>query len=153
MEKDRRRIVILEGQKNIGKTTVLNKVINELTNKYGFSAPDEKFRGRDRRVCLTNGEDVRIAICTGGDDPGIIEQNYRFFITEKCDVMVSACTKGVYLRSTKVALIAFASGYFESAEVHFDDDSNHVRQFVLQSRNQQSRVQQDIVRSVLEAIS
>ncbi len=157
MDKSQRKMIILQGGKGVGKTTVLNRIIDELITLYGFTIKEDEPLGRDRRILLLTDSGVKIAICTSGDNLSIIEGNYRFFIEHNSDVMVSACNinpvthivKNISDHLTKTALIAFASGYWESKVVHFIEDSEHVKQFTLFSRGEGSAIMQRIIKEIL----
>jgi ABC-type proline/glycine betaine transport system ATPase subunit len=86
------KLIILQGNSSIGKTTTLLQVIDFLKKERGFVAFNPPQRGRDQRVLLKNDQGFSIAICTAGDSLDIIEENYRFFLKHECDVMVSACS-------------------------------------------------------------
>ena len=139
MVKYAEKLIILQGNSNIGKTTTLLAVIHQMKQK-GFSTDEEQPRKRDQRVLLKDANGFAVVICTGGDSLDIIEQNYRFFLEHDCDVMVSACSinvathvHGTRTNLMKTGLIGFASGYWKSREVHFNENSDHVKIFTLTS--------------------
>ena len=70
--------------------------------------------------------------------------------------MVSACSinvdphmDGSRTNLMKTGLIGFASGYWKSAEVHFNDDSEHVKIFTLYAQNDVENMVQRVVEEVL----
>ena len=141
MEKVAEELIILQGNRNVGKTTTLSNVINRLKSERGFTIRNPSTQGRYQRVLLKDDQGFSVAICTAGDSLDIIEQNYRFFLSHDCDVMVSACSinvathmDGSRTNLSKTGLISFASGYWKSDEVHFNENSNHVKIFTLFSQ-------------------
>lgn len=111
------KLIILQGNPNIGKTTTLLHVIDFLKKERGFVPINLPGRGKDQRVLLRNDQGFSVAICTAGDSLEIIKENYHFFLQNKCDVMVSACNVNVdthrgtaHTNLKKTALIGFASG-------------------------------------------
>ncbi len=138
MEKIADKLIILQGNSNSGKTTTLINVIHSLIDEKGFTAGDQPILEGDQRVLLKDEKGFSVAICSAGDSLEIIEQNYRFFLEHNCDVMISACSinvdthlDGSRTNLAKTSLIGFASGYWKSAEVHFNADSKHVKIFTL----------------------
>jgi len=156
MQRNAEKLIILQGNPGIGKTTTLLQVIDFLRNERGFVALNPPQRGRDQRVLLKNNQGFSIAICTAGDSLEIIEENYRFFLKHECDVMVSACSinvtthmRGSQTNQAKTGLIGFASGYWKSYEVHFNQDSEHVKIFTLYSQEDVGSMVQRVVEEVL----
>lgn len=132
MQRIAEKLIILQGNPHIGKTTTLLEVIDHLKESRNFeSVTHQLMTRRDQRVLLKNDQGFSIAICTAGDSFEIIEENYRFFLKHECDVMISACSlnvethiNGSRINLSKTGLIAFVSGYWKSAEVHFNEDSD-----------------------------
>ena len=150
------KLIILQGNPNIGKTTTLLRVIDFLKKARGFVPINSLGRGKDQRVLLRNNEGFSVAICTAGDSLEIIEENYRFFLKHKCDVLVSACSinvtthmRGSHTNLMKTSLIGFASGYWKSFEVHFNQDSEHVKIFTLYTQEDVGSMVQSVVEEVL----
>jgi hypothetical protein len=150
------KLIILQGNPNIGKTTTLLHVIDCLKNERNFVSINPPMQRRDQRVLLKNNKGFSVAICTAGDTLEIIEENYRFFLQHECDVMVSACSinvdthmSGSRTNLMKTGLIGFASGYWKSAEVHFNDDSEHVKIFTLYAQKDVENMVQRVVEEVL----
>ncbi len=131
MDKNQQKLIILQGAGNAGKTTTLRSVIETLQGSHNYALVcDDHARGKDRRVVLKSAGGVRVGICTAGDTHAIIEGNYRFFLHHSCDIMITACSRNLSSGRSDVrssALIGFASGYWESEEVHYNDDSTHVK--------------------------
>jgi hypothetical protein len=150
------KLIILQGNPNIGKTTTLLHVIDFLKKERGFVPINPPSRGKDQRVLLRNENGFSVAICTAGDTLEIIEENYRFFLQHECDVMVSACSinvdthmDGSRTNLMKTGLIGFASGYWKSDQVHFNQDSEHVKIFTLYSQKDVENMVQGVVEEVL----
>ena len=150
------KLIILQGNPNIGKTTTLLRVIDFLKKARGFVPINSIGRGKDQRVLLRNNQGFLVAICTAGDSLEVIEENYRFFLKNECDVMISACSinidthmNGSHTNLMKTGLIAFASGYWKSFEVHFNQDSEHVKIFTLYSQKDVGNMVQSIITEIL----
>lgn len=151
-----KKLIILQGNPNIGKTTTLLRVIDSLMDERDFKAVKLPQKRKDQRILLKNDQDFSIAICTAGDSLEIIEENYRFFLKNECDVMISACSinvethmDGSHTNLMKTALIGFASGYWKSFEVHFNQDSEHVKIFTLYSQKDVGNMVQSIITEIL----
>ena len=155
MDKVQKKLIILQGNSGIGKTTTLQDTIRELMSHHEFVITKEKAGRKDRRVVLKHKSGFLVSICTSGDTLEIIEGNYRFFISHPCDVMISACrinTK-THLNNSrtnlmKTALIGFASGYWESDEVHFNADSTNVKQLTLLSHEDENILMGKIIQEI-----
>jgi hypothetical protein len=150
------KLIILQGNPKIGKTTTLLHVIDFLKKERGFVPINPPGKGKDQRVLLRNDQGFSVAICTAGDSLEIIEENYRFFLKHKCDVMISACSinvtthmRGSHTNLMKTALIGFASGYWKSDQVHFNQDSEHVKIFTLYAQEDVGSMVQRVVKEVL----
>ena len=150
------KLIILQGNPNIGKTTTLLRVIDFLKKARGFVPINHPGSGKDQRVLLKNDQGFSVAICTAGDSLEVIEENYRFFLKNECDVMISACSinidthmNGSHTNLMKTGLIAFASGYWKSFEVHFNQDSEHVKIFTLYSQKDVGNMVQSIITEIL----
>ena len=150
------KMIILQGNPHIGKTTTLLQVIEFLKNERGFVPINPPQRGKDQRVLLKDDNGFSVAICTAGDSLEIIEENYRFVLNNECNVMISACSinvethmDGSRTNLMKTGLIAFASGYWKSFEVHFNEDSEHVKIFTLYSQEDVEKMVQSIITEIL----
>ena len=150
------KLIILQGNPNIGKTTTLLRVIDFLKKERGFVPINPPGRGKDQRVLLRNDQGFSVAICTADDSLEVIEENYRFFINNEGNVMISACSinvethmDGSRTNLMKTGLIAFASGYWKSFEVHFNQDSEHVKIFTLYSQKDVGNMVQSIITEIL----
>ena len=152
MQHNAEKLIILQGNPSIGKTTTLLHVIDYLENERHFITFTSPMKGKDQRILLKNDQGFSVAICTAGDSLGIIEENYRFFLKHECDVMVSACSINVNTHMDnartnlmKTSLIGFASGYWKSAEVHFNQNSEHVKILTLYSQEDVGSMVKSIV--------
>jgi hypothetical protein len=150
------KLIILQGNPNIGKTTTLLRVIDFLKKARGFVPINHPGSGKDQRVLLKNDQGFSVAICTAGDSLEVIEENYCFFLNTECNVMISACSinvethmNGSRTNLMKTALIGFASGYWKSAEVQTNEDSEHVKIFTLYSQEDVGSMVQGVVEEVL----
>ena len=150
------KLIILQGNPNIGKTTTLLHVIDFLKKVRGFVPINPPGKGKDQRVLLRNDQGFLVAICTAGDSLEVIEENYRFFINNEGNVMISACSiniethmNGSRTNLMKAALIGFASGYWKSAEVQANEDSEHVKILVLYTQEEVRNMVQSVVEEVL----
>ena len=81
------KLIILQGNPNIGKTTTLLRVIDFLKKARGFVPINHPGSGKDQRVLLKNDQGFLIAICTAGDSLEVIEENYCFFLNTECNVI------------------------------------------------------------------
>ena len=149
------KLIILQGNPNIGKTTTLLQVVDFLKNERGFVLITPPRKGRDQRILLKNDQRFIIAICTAGDSLETIEGNFRFFLDNECNVMIPACSinvvthmDGSQTNLSKTGLIGFASGYWKSAGVHFNQDSEHVKIFILYSQKDVDNMVQRVVEEV-----
>lgn len=156
MNKGARKLIILQGNPKIGKTKTLLEVIDQLKTVNGFSAANPQKSERDQRALLINYEGFSVAICTAGDSLSIIEQNYRFFLDNECDVLISSCRINVATHLVdsrtnlmKTSLIGFASGYWRSSQVHFNDDSDHVTILTLESEDDIPTMVNEILKETL----
>ena len=79
-------------------------------------------------VLLSNFNNEKICICTGGDDQEVIENNINYFNSEKSTIAVSATrTKG----DTKDLYDDFASKHrLEPIKIQKDDNLNFCRLYV-----------------------
>jgi hypothetical protein len=150
------KLIILQGNPNIGKTTTLLRFIDFLKKERGFVPNNPPGGGKDQRVLLRNDKGFSVAICTAGDSLEVIEENYRFFLKNECNVMISACSinvethmNGSRTNLMKTALIGFASGYWKSAEVQTNEDSEHVKIFTLYSQEDVGSMVKRVVEEVL----
>ncbi|SMP54392.1 hypothetical protein SAMN06298221_107163 [Sphaerochaeta associata] len=155
MDKNQKKLIILQGNSGVGKTTTLQNAIRELVFNHDFMITEEEAGRKDRRVVLKHKTDLLVSICTSGDTLEIIEGNYRFFISHCCDVMISACriNTETHLNNSrtnlmKTALISFASGYWESDEVHFNADSANVKQLTLLSHEEEDIMMGKIIQEI-----
>jgi hypothetical protein len=155
VDKNQKKLIILQGNSGVGKTTTLQNTIRELVSNHDFMITEEEAGKKDRRVVLKHKSGLLVSICTSGDTLGIIEENYRFFISQCCDFMISACrinTK-THLNNSrtnlmKTALIGFASGYWESDEVHFNADSANVKLLTLLSREGKDNIMDKMIQEI-----
>ena len=83
MDKNMKKLIILQGNSGVGKTTTLQNTIRELVSDYDFLITEEEAGRTDRRVVLKHRSGLLVSICTSGDTLEIIEGNYRFFIDRK----------------------------------------------------------------------
>jgi hypothetical protein len=150
------KLIILQGNPNIGKTTTLLHVIDFLKKVRGFVPINPPGKGKDQRVLLRNDQGFSVAICTAGDSLEVIEENYCFFLNTECNVMISACSinvethmNGSRTNLMKTALIGFASGYWKSADVQTNEDSEHVKIFTLYLQEDVGSMVQGVVEEVL----
>ena len=155
MDKNQKKLIILQGNPGVGKTTTLQNTIRELVSNHDFLITEGKAGRKDRRVVLKHKSGLLVSICTSGDTLEIIEGNYRFFISHCCDVMISACriNTDTHLNNSrtnlmKTALISFASGYWDSDEVHFNADSANVRQLTLLSHEDENILMGKIIQEI-----
>jgi ABC-type dipeptide/oligopeptide/nickel transport system ATPase component len=155
VDKNQKKLIILQGNSGVGKTTTLQNTIRELVSDYDFLITEEEAGRNDRRVVLKHRSGLLVSICTSGDTLEIIEGNYRFFISHCCDVMISACriNTETHLDNSrtnlmKTALIGFASGYWESDEVHFNADSANVKQLTILSQEEEDIMMDKIIQEI-----
>ncbi|NLD46454.1 MAG: hypothetical protein GX660_04545 [Clostridiaceae bacterium] len=154
MDKNQKKLIILQGESNVGKTTTLKNTIQELVSKKCVIVTENRIGRNDRRLVLKHESGLLISICTCGDTLEIIETNYRFFLSNPSDIMISACSiKKSRTVLTKTALISFASGYWESDEVHFDADSTYVKQFTLLSQKEEDIIKDKIIQEITSIIN
>lgn len=77
------KFIILKGNANTGKTTILNNVfqllIEEVTKKY-IEINDQNSTTLDKRIFVVLKKDSKcVIICTGGDDAQTITDNINYF--------------------------------------------------------------------------
>lgn len=92
-----KKIIVLYGAKDKGKTTTLKKLIEEMRKDSSFSGeilePYLINLKDDKKITCTY-KNKRIAITTGGDSNDIINENLEFFERYKCDILVTAASAG-----------------------------------------------------------
>lgn len=77
------RIIALCGTTNAGKTSALELLVNQLRDKDWTVV---RYENDVRFICEY--EDVRICICTEGDDSKTIVENFDFCRRKKCDIAI-----------------------------------------------------------------
>ena len=86
-------VLILYGEANAGKSTALSHLSRALLENSSFYYEQKKTRvSRDRRVVVRHAKWL-IGIGTAGDDKQQIDDNFRFFDRQKCDIGIVAARK------------------------------------------------------------
>lgn len=86
------KIINLRGTSDVGKSTALNRVIEMLqivSSEYEISYHPSSDTSEDRKAWFVF-KDRKIGICTGGDTPEIVTENFKYCQTQGCDIAVTA---------------------------------------------------------------
>lgn len=81
------KIIALFGPQNVGKSATLLELINVISNS-GGSVAVPTFNPSWGTLLNYNGQ--LIGITTDGDSGQILQNNCKFFINNKCDIMITA---------------------------------------------------------------
>lgn len=79
-------LIVLKGKVNVGKTTTINYVYNELRGK-GYKEPDQdKFEnlGKGDFLAILEKEDIKLGINSQGDEVNQIQKYLRVLENEGC---------------------------------------------------------------------
>lgn len=109
-----KRLIVLKGVKNSGKTTTLNDVYNTLKVTFPQNTPivDKVFKSNngspDDHLLVMRGRAGRLtAIHTAGDDANLIVRSFRAAERYGCEVLVMAVSVPVRQSTIPLAEIAF----------------------------------------------
>lgn len=100
------KIVALAGERDSGKSTVLNNFATFLCNSQGGQFINSKpthvalISGKDKRQVVQLGTKI-ICVCSMGDNDIAVRDNFRFFVANKCDIGFSACRSCAYTKSVR----------------------------------------------------
>ena len=107
-----KRLIVLEGDSNSGKTTTLNDVYNKLKTAFPQSTPlyEKTFKSgslKDHLLVMTGKAGRLTAIHTSGDDANRVVRSFAVAEKFKCEVLVMAVTKPKRTSTLPIAEIAF----------------------------------------------
>lgn len=88
-----KRLIVVEGDPNTGKSSILNAVCAQLINAYPQNTPslDITFTSRLERYLVMTAKGGRLtAVCTPGDDANWVVNSFHLADQYKCEVLVCA---------------------------------------------------------------
>lgn len=83
------KVIALYGRANCGKTETLTKLINLIIKANPNGIKTSNVNGADSQFVLSY-QNKTICICTAGDYPDNIEENFNFAIAGQADILVTA---------------------------------------------------------------
>lgn len=104
-----KRLIVLEGVSNSGKTTTLNEVYNMLTTTFPQNPHIvDEARNPDDHLLVMRGRAGRLtALHTAGDDANLIVRSFRAAECHGCEGLVMAVSTPVRSSTIPLAKIAF----------------------------------------------
>ena len=104
-----KRLIVLEGFGNSGKTTTLNQVYNKLKHSFPQNRPliDETFKSNDHLLVMRGKSGRLTAIHTAGDSANSVVKSFGIAEKQQCEVLVMAVSIPVKPSTIPLAKIAF----------------------------------------------
>lgn len=93
------KIILLKGTSDVGKTQVLNIVIDLLQKISSIYEIQKKYDDSEDRLATFYFSDKTVCVCTAGDDSEIVKKYFKYFDKQNCDIAV--CTAHVSDESKK----------------------------------------------------
>lgn len=104
-----KKLIVLEGVGNSGKTTTLNEIYKQLKKTFPQNAPivDDAFKSNDHLLVMRGKAGRLTALHTAGDDANRVVRSFGTAERQKCEVLVLAVSIPVGQSTIPLAKIAF----------------------------------------------
>lgn len=104
-----KKLIVLEGVGNSGKTTTLNMIYHQLKSSFPQNAliVDDAFKPKDHLLVMRGKAGQLTALHTAGDDANRIVRSFGTAESQKCEILVMAVSIPMRQSTIPLAKIAF----------------------------------------------